>query len=124
MSGTRRRTRSSTSISARPRRAGCSTGSRASSSTPGSSARSPGIGSSWPVPRSADELRRQILELVADYHEVAFAGRDFVPGESPVPVSGKVFGAEELQHVVEAGLDFWLTTGRFAIEFERRFARV
>jgi CDP-4-dehydro-6-deoxyglucose reductase, E1 len=76
------------------------------------------------VPRNADELRRQILALVADYHQVAFAEREFVPGESPVPVSGKVFGAEEVQHVVEAGLDFWLTTGRFAIEFERRFAKV
>ena len=76
------------------------------------------------MPRSAEELRREILALVAEYHEAAFAPREFVPGESAVPVSGKVFGAEEVQHVVEAGLDFWLTAGRFAIEFERRFARV
>jgi CDP-6-deoxy-D-xylo-4-hexulose-3-dehydrase len=76
------------------------------------------------VPRSPEELRRAIRDLVAEYHEAAFAPREFVPGESPVPVSGKVFGAEEIQHVVDAGLDFWLTTGRFAIEFERRFARV
>src|SRR4029078_6968676 len=96
------------------------------------------------MPRSAEELRREILALVAEYHEVAFAPRELVPGESAVPVSGegrasarcgvwrgesavpvsgKVFGAEEVQHVVEAGLDFWLTAGRFAIEFERRFAR-
>ena len=76
------------------------------------------------MPRSPAELRRAIRDLVAEYHEAAFAPREFVPGESPVPVSGKVFGAEEIQHVVDAGLDFWLTTGRFAIEFERRFARV
>jgi CDP-6-deoxy-D-xylo-4-hexulose-3-dehydrase len=76
------------------------------------------------MPRSAEELRREILALVAEYHEAAFAPREFVPGESVVPVSGKVFGANEVQHVVEAGLDFWLTAGRFAIEFERRFARV
>jgi CDP-4-dehydro-6-deoxyglucose reductase, E1 len=76
------------------------------------------------MPRSAEELRREILALVAEYHDVAFAPREFVPGESAVPVSGKVFGAREVQHVVDAGLDFWLTTGRFAIEFERRFARV
>jgi CDP-4-dehydro-6-deoxyglucose reductase, E1 len=76
------------------------------------------------MPRSADELRRQILALVAEYHDVAFAPREFVPGESAVPVSGKVFGANEVQHVVDAGLDFWLTTGRFAIDFERRFAKV
>ena len=76
------------------------------------------------MPRSPEELRREILALVAEYHEAAFAPREFVPGESAVPVSGKVFGASEVQHVVEAGLDFWLTAGRFAIEFERRFARV
>ena len=76
------------------------------------------------MPRSPDELRRAILDLVAEYHEVAFAPREFVPGESSVPVSGKVFGASEVQHLVEAGLDFWLTAGRFAIDFERRFARV
>ena len=46
-----------------------------------------------------------------------------MPGETPVPVSGRVFGAEELQHLVEASLDFWLTTGRFAAQFEREFAR-
>ena len=75
------------------------------------------------MPRSPEELRREILALVAEYHEVAFAPREFVPGESMVPVSGKVFGAEEVQHVVDAGLDFWLTTGRFAAQFERAFAR-
>jgi CDP-4-dehydro-6-deoxyglucose reductase, E1 len=73
---------------------------------------------------TAEALRAQILSLVAEYHEAAFAARPFVPGESTIPVSGKVFGAEEVQHVVDAGLDFWLTTGRFAAQFERAFARV
>ncbi len=38
-------------------------------------------------------------------------------------MSGKVFDADEMQHLVEASLDFWLTTGRFAAQFEREFAR-
>jgi CDP-4-dehydro-6-deoxyglucose reductase, E1 len=71
-----------------------------------------------------DELRRQIAGLVSDYHAAAFGDRAFVPGETPVPVSGRVFDATELQSLVEASLDFWLTTGRFASEFERRFAKV
>lgn len=70
-----------------------------------------------------DALRGQIRALVADYHAEAFGAAEFEPGVSPVPVSGKVFGPEELQHAVDAGLDFWLTTGRFAADFERRFAR-
>lgn len=72
----------------------------------------------------ADALRREIAALVTRYHEVAFSPRPFVPGESPVPVSGKVFDDEEMRLLVDASLDFWLTTGRFAAEFEARFARV
>lgn len=71
----------------------------------------------------AEMLRAQISQLVAQYYEVAFPEREFVPGETPVPVSGRVFSAEDLQHVVEAALDFWLTTGRFAAQFEHEFAR-
>ncbi len=72
----------------------------------------------------AAELRRTILELVAEYHGEAFSEREFRPGESPVPVSGRVFDASEIQHLVDASLDFWLTTGRFAAQFEREFARI
>lgn len=71
----------------------------------------------------ADALRAQILALTAEYHATAFPTQAFVPGTSAVPVSGKVFGASELSHLVDASLDFWLTTGRFAEQFERAFAR-
>jgi CDP-6-deoxy-D-xylo-4-hexulose-3-dehydrase len=74
------------------------------------------------VSETADSLRREIAELVTRYHDVAHAARPFVPGATPVPVSGKVFDADELRLLVDAGLDFWLTTGRFAAEFETRFA--
>ena len=71
-----------------------------------------------------EELRAQIMELVERYHEVAFASPAFLGGESKVPVSGKVFDASEIQHMVDASLDCWLTAGRFATQFEREFARV
>jgi CDP-4-dehydro-6-deoxyglucose reductase, E1 len=70
----------------------------------------------------AEALRRQILDLVAAYHEQAFAFSAFVPGESPVPVSGRVFDASDMQSLVDSSLDFWLTTGRFAAQFEKAFA--
>jgi CDP-6-deoxy-D-xylo-4-hexulose-3-dehydrase len=70
-----------------------------------------------------ERLRARILELVAEYHAEAFAPAESLPGESVVPVSGKVFDASELQALVDASLDFWLTTGRYAAEFEREFAR-
>jgi len=67
-------------------------------------------------------LRAKIAELVAEYHDAAFPAREFVPGETAIPVSGKVFDAEDIRHLVDASLDFWLTTGRFAARFEREFA--
>jgi CDP-4-dehydro-6-deoxyglucose reductase, E1 len=69
-----------------------------------------------------DELRSEILELVGRYHDVAFAPARFVAGKTPVPVSGKVFDGSELRLLVDASLDFWLTTGRFAEQFECEFA--
>lgn len=70
-----------------------------------------------------EEKRARIRELVTAYHAEAFAPAPFEPGVSAIPVSGKVFGAEELHNAVDASLDFWLTTGRFAADFERRFAQ-
>ena len=69
-----------------------------------------------------DKLRAQISDLVQQYADITYAPKPFVPGESVVPVSGKVLGAKELQLMVEASLDGWLTTGRFNAEFERRLA--
>ncbi len=70
----------------------------------------------------AAELRTQILELIRQYYSAAFPERAFVPGVSEVPVAGRVFDANELIQLTEAALDFWLTTGRFADQFEREFA--
>src|SRR5918992_297670 len=76
-----------------------------------------------PMTDSADELRAQILEMVSRYYRAAFPSRKFIPGETPVPISGKVFDEAEIQLLVDAGLDFWLTTGRYAAQFEDEFAR-
>ncbi|MEP0202530.1 MAG: lipopolysaccharide biosynthesis protein RfbH [Halioglobus sp.] len=67
-------------------------------------------------------LRQEISKLVEQYATTALAPKDFVPGESVIPPSGKVIGAKELQLMVEASLDGWLTTGRFNTEFEQRLA--
>ncbi len=74
-------------------------------------------------PKTKEQLREQILELVREYHGVAFPTREFIPNQSVVPVSGKVFDHIEMQHLVDSSLDFWLTTGRFAKQFEHEFAK-
>jgi CDP-6-deoxy-D-xylo-4-hexulose-3-dehydrase len=70
-----------------------------------------------------DNLRDQISDLVQQYADIAFATKPFLPGQTPVPVSGKVVGAKELQLMVDASLDAWLTTGRFNAMFEERMAK-
>ena len=70
-----------------------------------------------------EELRIQILSLVEEYAHLAHGPREFKPGESSVPVSGKVYGAEEMRNLVDSSLDFWLTTGRFNAAFEKRLAK-
>lgn len=66
-------------------------------------------------------------ELIASLTAAAMIERHtetgFVPGESAVPVTGKVFGQEELSAAVQASLDFWLTSGPYTAKFESRFAK-
>lgn len=71
---------------------------------------------------SPEELRRQILLQVREFAGVQWGKAPFVPGVTPVPVSGRVFDADDVESLVDSSLDFWLTTGRFAAEFERRLA--
>lgn len=73
--------------------------------------------------QSAEELRAQILDLTARYARVAHAKKPFTAGSSPVPVSGRVYGEEEMTALVDSSLDFWLTTGRFNDMFEKRLAK-
>lgn len=72
---------------------------------------------------TGSEMRSQIQALVTQYYRMNWAKEKFAPGETPVPVSGRVFDAEELKHLIDASLDFWLTTGRYADQFEREFAQ-
>lgn len=72
--------------------------------------------------QTTDQIRAQIAALVKQYAEKTYAPKPFVPGETAVPVSGKVIGEKELQYMVEASLDGWLTTGRFNAMFEEKLA--
>ncbi|MFC4291161.1 lipopolysaccharide biosynthesis protein RfbH [Sphingorhabdus arenilitoris] len=69
------------------------------------------------------EMRSQILDLVAEYARTYHAPKTFIPGESPVPVSGKVYDENDMRMLVDSSLDFWLTTGRFNAAFEERLSK-
>jgi CDP-4-dehydro-6-deoxyglucose reductase, E1 len=71
-------------------------------------------------PAEKDQALAQLKGEVAGYYEQFLKPAPFVPGESQVPVSGKVWDAEELKALVEASLDGWWTEGRFtqAVQLE------
>jgi len=72
---------------------------------------------------AANSSRHKILELVSDHYREEFSDSPFVPGSTPIPVSGKVFDEDDILHLVDASLDFWLTTGRYAARLERELAK-
>ena len=69
--------------------------------------------------KTNESLRKEIASLVKEYAELQYAKKDFEPGKDIVPPSGKVIGSTELQYMVDASLDGWLTTGRFNEQFEK-----
>ena len=69
------------------------------------------------------EARQEILSLVASYyHAYKEPKKAFEPGDR-ITYAARVFDEKEMCSLVDAALDFWLTTGRFADEFEREFAK-
>ena len=72
--------------------------------------------------KTTESLREDIKDLVKEYAELQYVEKKFEPGVDIVPPSGKVIGATELQYMVDASLDGWLTTGRFNDQFEKELA--
>ncbi len=68
------------------------------------------------------ELREKISRLVAEFHKTITTEKTFIPGKTPIRYAGRVFDEKEIQAAVEASLDFWLTEGRFAEEFQVELA--
>ena len=67
------------------------------------------------------EAREEILSLVANYCETYQQPKPYEPG-GRIPYASRVFDAEEMTALVDSSLDFWLTAGRYADQFERDFA--
>jgi CDP-6-deoxy-D-xylo-4-hexulose-3-dehydrase len=71
---------------------------------------------------SPEAIRNQILALVKEYHTAKYAPKVFNPDRDLVHYAGRVFDAEEIVNLVDAGLDFYLTANRYAGHFEAEFA--
>ena len=73
----------------------------------------------------AKKLHDEIIEKVAEYYETVHApaqNAPFVAGKSRVNYAGRVFDAAEMTNLADAALEFWLTSGRYTKEFEKKLA--
>jgi CDP-6-deoxy-D-xylo-4-hexulose-3-dehydrase len=68
-------------------------------------------------------LKKEIFNLVAEYYTEKHKPKPFIPGKTYIQYAGRVFDEKEMISLVESALDFWLTAGRFAKQFEEKFAK-
>ena len=68
-------------------------------------------------------LRKEIFNLVAEYYAEKRKLKPFIPGETYIKYAGRVYDEKEMISLVDSALDFWLTAGRFAKQFEEKFAK-
>lgn len=66
-------------------------------------------------------IRNEIFVLVKKLYQYKFKKKNFIPGKTPVRYAGRFFDEKEMVNLVDASLDFWLTVGHYAEEFESRF---
>jgi len=66
--------------------------------------------------------RKRILDQVKEFFR-SKPKDPFIPGKTPINYSGRVYDEKEIVNLVDSSLDFWLTSGRFADEFEKNLAR-
>ena len=74
---------------------------------------------------TSEELKKGILEKTAEYYRLVHQKKQkepFVPGKSRVNYAGRVFDEKEMQNLVDASLEFWLTYGHWSREFEKGLA--
>lgn len=69
-----------------------------------------------------NNLRKEILKKTAEYYQLKFGSKEFIPGKSRVNYAGRVFDNNEMVNLVDSSLDFWLTEGRYSELFAEKIA--
>jgi CDP-6-deoxy-D-xylo-4-hexulose-3-dehydrase len=67
------------------------------------------------------DARQKMLELTEEYYTLYRKKPDYKEGDR-IPYASRVFDAEEMKNLVDSALEFWLTAGRYAQQFEKEFA--
>jgi CDP-6-deoxy-D-xylo-4-hexulose-3-dehydrase len=73
--------------------------------------------------QSEEQLKKQILELTRDYYDIRHKRRESFRDGDRISYSGRVFDSGELMRLIDSALEFWLTSGRYTVEFEHALKR-
>ena len=71
--------------------------------------------------KSESQAREEILKLVAEYCDTYHAPKEYKEGDR-IPYASRVYDHEEMCNLVDSALEFWLTSGKYTVEFEQKFA--
>lgn len=69
-----------------------------------------------------EQAKKQILDMVADYCNTYHNQKGPFQEGDRIPYASRVYGQEEMCNLVDSALEFWLTSGRYTDEFEKKFA--
>jgi len=69
------------------------------------------------------EIRKEIFNRVVELHNLRKMQEKFIPGKTRINYGGRIYDEKEMIALVDASLDFWLTAGRYAKQFEENFAK-
>jgi CDP-6-deoxy-D-xylo-4-hexulose-3-dehydrase len=71
--------------------------------------------------KDEQQLRKEISDRIEEMYKLRRQGKEFIPGKTYIPASGKVLDEEDLTSLIDASLDMWLTSGRYGEQFEKKF---
>jgi len=69
------------------------------------------------------EVRKEIFDKVVELYNLRKAPGKFFPGKTKINYAGRVYDEKEMISLVDSALDFWLTAGRYAKQFEEELAK-
>jgi len=72
--------------------------------------------------KNEKQLRREIFDRVKKFYKLRKGEEKFIPGKTRIDYAGRIYDEKEIINLVDASLDFWLTAGRYAKQFEKEFA--
>ena len=73
--------------------------------------------------KTKDEARKEILGLVAEYARNYHTPSTVFNEGDRIPYASRVYDEHEMVNLVDSALEFWLTSGRYTDEFEKKFSK-